>query len=77
MNLLDDGGNKPVNGVVRAGAREWLSVYIRVLGRADWKGGIWTEAWKNQGANPVEIWEKGELGTGLVSHWNEFDFSFE
>lgn len=33
MNVLDDGGNEPVKGVVRAGAREGLSVYIRVLGR--------------------------------------------
>lgn len=35
--MLDDGDNKSVQGVMRAGAREWLSVENRIM----WKSGKW------------------------------------
>lgn len=61
MNVLDDGGSKPVNGVVRAGAREWLSVYIRVLGTL-LKRWYLNRGLKESGSQPCGNLGKGGIG---------------
>lgn len=82
--MLDDGDNKPVKGMVRAGAREWLSVKIESPGR-----GLLERPYLNRSLKKIReptAWKSGKTGnleqilkviertltfplSGMGSHW--------